>query len=100
MAKGEAWQEDERLEVHVAEGDWLAYEIYVPRITDHTIYEINVHLNELEENGSLAISINDENTNIREPFTLEPGTHRIVVQAKGAPVRLEWFEIIPTSIKA
>lgn len=98
--KGEAWQEDERLEVHLAEGDWLAYEIYVPKFTNHTFYEINLRLNELDENGSLAISIDGENLNIREPFTLEPGTHRIVVQAKDAPVRLEWLEIIPSRIKA
>ncbi|MDQ0885493.1 endoglucanase [Paenibacillus sp. V4I9] len=95
--KGETWQDDERLEVDLAEGDWLAYEIYVPKFTDYTLYEINVHLNEFDENGSLAISIDDENQNIREPFTLEPGTHRIVVQAKDALVRLEWLEIIPTT---
>jgi endoglucanase len=97
--KGETWQDDERLEVHLAEGDWLAYEIYEPKFTDYTLYEINLHLNELDENGSLAISVDGENKNVREPFTLEPGTHRIVIQAKDSRVRLEWLEIIPTSIE-
>ncbi|MFD2671493.1 glycoside hydrolase family 5 protein [Marinicrinis sediminis] len=110
---GEPWQDDEKMCVQLEVDDWLAYDFttgpdseassffFLIRAfgvgsPDPAIGKLQVDLDGKHLNPISIITeqwavyrVSDE----RSAVSLSPGSHRLVVTAKGCPIRIEWLEI-------
>jgi endoglucanase len=105
--RGEPWQQDEKLCVQLATGDWLAYEFNVPVASESSMYTISLCLRSVNENGRVSVMVDGEvcgfanannsswdNVRVTEGIKLSSGLRRIVLTAADYPVRIEWLEIV------
>lgn len=112
---GRPWKQEQRLCVKLEAGDWLAYEFTSGNNnneeSDETVsYGIEIRLQASEEAGGwsgLKVSLdgwqldtvqpnNSDWTIVRleESVVLDAGFHRIVIEATGGPVQMEWIDIV------
>ncbi|HEY0829390.1 MAG TPA: cellulase family glycosylhydrolase [Bacilli bacterium] len=105
---GEAWQPDERMCIQLAAEDWLAYEVIIEPFSESSIFTVDLRMYAPTGRGRIMVSVNGTvigtagvNTNVWETvrlagdFRLDPGHHRIVLNAEENPVHVEWLEIMP-----
>ncbi|GMK42091.1 hypothetical protein PCCS19_51500 [Paenibacillus sp. CCS19] len=112
---GRPWKLDQRLCVQLAAGDWLAYEFTSANVgggegIESVAYGVEIRLRATEILGDwsgLTVSLDGwqlgtvrptsaEWTIIRleESVALDEGLHRIVIEAVGGPVQIEWIDIV------
>lgn len=105
---GEPWSPDERLCVHLAAGDWLAYEIAIQDGSAATHFSLEIHLGSPQGCAAVEVTVNGSPTGVAEAsegpwqtvrlartFPLAPGPNRIVLAAVHGPIRVEWLSVQP-----
>ncbi|WP_127534662.1 cellulase family glycosylhydrolase [Paenibacillus kobensis] len=110
---GRPWNMDQRLYVQLAAGDWLAYDFTSGNSgsgdigTSSYVVEVRVRVtDEQVGKGALTVSVDGRSigavqaeesewttVKLEEAAVLEAGHHRIVIEAAGGPVQVEWINI-------
>jgi len=103
--EGQLWQDDERMCLQLAAGDWAAYEFVAACAGG---YEAELRACAVDGAAELAAVIDGEpvvvggdvaaewkSISLSGSRELAQGTHKLVLQAKRGSVRLEWLEIRP-----
>ncbi len=105
---GESWKIDERICIHLAAEDWLAYEITAEPTLELPFFILDLYLRVPNESARIIVFVDDtrigaldvgkrswERIRLKEKFQMNPGMHRIVLKAEKNPILIEWLEIIP-----
>ncbi len=106
--KGEPWQADERLCVHLDSGDWFAYDLTANDTSELTRYTVNFRACAPDEGASIDILIDGDlvanvevvgrlwqTIHLEDQFHLSAGLHTIILRAENSPIQIEWLEVIP-----
>ncbi|MCD1259641.1 cellulase family glycosylhydrolase [Paenibacillus athensensis] len=103
--QGQLWQDDERMYLQLAAGDWAAYEFVAGA---DGAYAAELRLSAAEDGAELAAVMDGETLVLQGEVPtvwksislwagreLAQGPHKLILQAKSGSVRLEWLEIRP-----
>jgi Endoglucanase len=105
---GEPWKTDEWMYIQLADQDEVSYEITVDAKSMSFFFMVNLCVKAIESQGYLFVIIDGsvkqsaelikvdpswEIVSLTDAIYLEPGTHTIVIKAKGNPVGLKWLEV-------
>jgi hypothetical protein len=108
--RGEEWETGDRLYMHMAVGDWFAYEVWVDDASQHLAFTCNIRAAAATDAGHIVVSVDGTAIGVVEirgdswttqrldrEFRMGPALHRIVLKAEKHPVRVEWLEILPST---
>lgn len=104
--QGEDWKPHERLCVQLEQGDWLSYHVDVEPSARRSTCTVSLRICAPLGKGRILVTMDgttvgeaEANQNAWETVlvpgevSLDAGRHRIILEARGARVRVEWLEI-------